>query len=737
MPTEAFGMPSAGLMIGQFSPAMIRPEGISREELLLHKYTRYIERYVSSDAEQYCDDISGLVEKATATLKEKAPQLLDITKMCSTIKKQADKCDKFAPQICEQMKKQSGCGEDVLTKCKSEMKKYLGQFADSGQAQSQCEQQWNFRARSCASNIPTGSCDRSQFVGDCIKNYMASCRGQPQPVQTQVVVVQTPTNCPPETTLAVSPNGDCRKFPNRCNVPADWKIVSACPTETVTPIPTSTPIRVCATVITPAVSPTGECKNFATPCDVPSDWKAVSACPAVTTPTATTTATSTTAPTQTSTPTATATQTQAATATPTPTATTAVTTTATPAPTPTTTVAIQTALRDPFLPFLNLLNPAAAQEGESRCSLQVADSECSRKWDDQSRYANCGQVRESCDKESFMKSCQEEVGKGREKYLNQIDAQCQDRYENEKLRIEMMCSEMEDRIEMCHEQSKLACDDLDEEYESCIALAPKKQEKLREAVQNIAREMCQFSKYKPKLVQERVEDLSPSATIPVAIAVKEKFSESQLSQLKKVIVSLGEPNQIGNLVIYKAKIRAENFNDLKKLSFVLDAQLDSITRSVEVGAQTDKEAKKSEFALDVPATIAALEAVKQSVSEDFQPLVSAQEGKIADSADSVTKIEEDISSRGLAYKLKWFLGMAADSEVKDSEKLSGEAKNLATSEESLRKIAEQISDLSTKAALLEQAKEIGKRRETMEKMSSDKKNNAAGLLGFLKVFGGG
>ncbi len=121
-PPEAFGMPSAGLMIGQFSPAMIRPEGISREELLLHKYTRYIERYVSSDAEQYCNDIPALVVKATATLEEKAPQLLDITRMCSTIKKQADKCKKFAPQICEQMKKQSGCDENMLEKCKTGMK---------------------------------------------------------------------------------------------------------------------------------------------------------------------------------------------------------------------------------------------------------------------------------------------------------------------------------------------------------------------------------------------------------------------------------------------------------------------------------------------------------------------------------------------------------------------------------------------------------------------------------------
>lgn len=706
LPTQAFGMPSGGMLIGQFSPAMIRPEGISMEDMLVRKYTRYIERYVSSDAEQYCNDIPALVDKATATLKEKAPQLLDITNMCSTVKKQAEKCKKFAPQICDQMKKQSGCGEDFLSKCKSEMKKYLGQFADSGQVQGQCEQKWNFRAQSC-SGISTGACDRSQFVGDCTKKYMNQCRGQEPPPQQQPPQQQPPQQQPPQ--------------------------------------------RVCAQVITPAVAPTGECKNFPTPCDVPGDWKVVNACPVATmipttatpgitaTPIATATAVETA--TETAAPTATATATATTTITATPIATEVPATNApTPEPTPTTTptTTAQTALRDRLLTFLNLLNPAAAQEGGA-CSLKDAEELCNGRWEAQSGNANCNRIQQSCDKDKFMQECKGVMTQGTEKMMAEMDAQCNARYEGQKLGIEMMCSEMEDRIDQCNEQSKLACDDLDEEYESCMALAPKKQEKLREAVQNIARDMCQFSKYKPKVLQESMSDISPSETVPVTIAVAGKLSTDQLAQLKKIATEIGEPNQIGKIVLYKVKMKAENFDGLSRLGFVLDAQLDSIRRAIESSDATAAAGTKtttSSLAPDVPATIAALEAVKQSVSEDFQPLVSAQEGKIADSADTVMKMEEDMGSRGLAYKLKWFLGMGAESEKADSEKLSSEAKNLATSEESLKKIAEQISDLSTKAALLEQASEIGKRREIMEKMSVDKKRNAAGILSFLKIVGG-
>ncbi len=494
---------------------------------------------------------------------------------------------------------------------------------------------------------------------------------------------------------------------------------------------TQTP-TVCIQVITPAISPEGYCKNFMTPCDVPSDWKRVNVCPTVTSTPAATTATATPVQTETvtATPTATATATITSTATEAPTATAIATATqaATPVPTPTST--IQTA------PLHDLLPVALAQE--ESCSLKDADASCSRNWDEKSRYMNCGQVQDSCDREKFMSECQKSINQGAEQMLKDIDGKCQARYENEKLRIEMMCSEMEDRIDMCNEQSKLACDDLDEEYESCIALAPKKQEKLKEAVRNIARDMCQFSQYKPKFVKENIGDISPSATIPVTIAVNNRLSDDQVSQLKKVILSLGEPNPIGKIVIYKAKMKAENFNDLKQLGFVLDAQLDAIQRSVDMSATTPSLASgvKSDIMPDVPTSIATLEAVKQSVSEDFQPLVSDTEGKIADSADSVKKVQDDINSKGLLYKLKWFLGMGAESERADSEKLSAEAKNLSTTEASLKKIAEQISDLSTKAALLEQANDIGKRKDALDKMSADKKKNAAGLLSFLKIVGG-
>ncbi len=269
-----------------------------------------------------------------------------------------------------------------------------------------------------------------------------------------------------------------------------------------------------------------------------------------------------------------------------------------------------------------------------------------------------------------------------------------------------------------------------------MELSPKRQKKLKEAVRNIACEMCEFEKYKPRLVQERVEDLSPSATIPVTIAVKGKLSESQLSQLKKLVISLGEPNLIGTLVIYKTKMKAESFDGLSKLTFVLDAQLDSLERAVETSG-IEAEPAEAGVASHVPSTIATLEAVKQAISEDFGPMVSVQEGKIADSADGVKKIQEDINARGIGYKLKWILGMASDREKKDSEELAGEVKNLATVEENMKKIAEQLSDISAKAALLEQAKEIGIRKAMLEKMSSDKKRSAAGILNLFGLLGGG
>lgn len=338
-----------------------------------------------------------------------------------------------------------------------------------------------------------------------------------------------------------------------------------------------------------------------------------------------------------------------------------------------------------------------------------------------------------------MSECQSSINQGTERMLKNIETQCQQRYESEKLKIEMMCFDMQDRLDTCNEQSKLACDDLDEEYTSCIALAPKKQEKLKEAVQNIARDMCQFSKYKPKLVNDNIGDISPSATVPVTMAVNSKLSDDQISQLKEVVLSIGEARPIGKIVIYKAKMKAENFEKLTKLSFVLDAQLDYIQRSVDMSATTmtvPADATKSDIVPDVSTSIATLEAVKGSVSEDFQPLVSDTEGKIADSADRVKKVQDEMNSRGFVYKFKWFLGMGAESEKADSEKLSAEAKGLATTGDSLKNIAEQISDLSTKAALLEQANDIGKRKDVLEKMSADKKKNAAGLLSFLKIVGG-
>ncbi len=79
-----------------------------------------------------------------------------------------------------------------------------------------------------------------------------------------------------------------KTFPNACKAcasSAEADVVvgytrGPCKPEIKIPEKPTEVIGGCAQVITPAVSPEGECKKFPTPCDVPEGWKKVEECPA-------------------------------------------------------------------------------------------------------------------------------------------------------------------------------------------------------------------------------------------------------------------------------------------------------------------------------------------------------------------------------------------------------------------------------------------------------------------------
>ncbi|MFA6048784.1 MAG: hypothetical protein WC792_02450 [Candidatus Micrarchaeia archaeon] len=287
------------------------------------------------------------------------------------------------------------------------------------------------------------------------------------------------------------------------------------------------------------------------------------------------------------------------------------------------------------------------------------------------------------------------------------------------------CKESNRGYEDCLNRTKQGCDFAQKQYDRCKEEAS--ESRVRELVKRVAEKECRFSQYRfgVQLEQKGVSDFSSNDVVPVVIAVSDGVSESDASAIRGMVESVQGYYTISGMRLYSARVRASRFGELKQLPFVQDVQIDNLARAVQ-GAQSPQQAQAG--APELPKAIAALEASKGLVPDELKPWLGVEQDRLLNVTDSLQQIGKTDSEKGAIYQFQWLLGMTAQREKDEAQKLGEQESKLNQSIASLEQLSERVDDVTVKAAMQEQVKELKARQENIRSMAREREKFSSGIL---------
>ncbi len=344
----------------------------------------------------------------------------------------------------------------------------------------------------------------------------------------------------------------------------------------------------------------------------------------------------------------------------------------------------------------------AALSGSTDCSKQLENFR-----------QMCKQITEKsdrmCSKDAFISDCKERYKKNfdKEQISKEMKQMCKQDAKRQAVMLGRACRQMEHDYKKCVGTVENACESAQEQATLCNNLMGR--DKVKEAVSEKAKELCKFSKY--RTIEKAKENASQ---MTVSIAVASDTTQESIDSLKQLATELTETYSDGEIKLYGGKASPQNYASIKKLDFVIDAKPAAFEKAEGTGIKT---------------AVAVLEANKEQLPEDFRVWVSNEENNLIDVND---KVDDLTKPKGFAYGFKKAFGLAKDQEIKEAGEIQGQSEKLDGTIKSLEDIASQTEDLSAKAAIQGQIKQLKEQKDSFEKMSEERKKNAAGLL---SIFG--
>lgn len=122
---------------------------------------------------------------------------------------------------------------------------------------------------------------------------------------------------------------------------------------------------------------------------------------------------------------------------------------------------------------------------------------------------------------------------------------------------------------------------------------------------------------------------------------------------------------------------------------------------------------------------------RDNAPDEFKSIIDSEADGFLELNDELETLEDKEDAKGVVYKLKKLLGLAAEEERKDAEAIKNSADRLGGTIENLQAVAEQLEEPTAKAAILEQVESLIERQKALDELAAKKENTARGLLSYI------
>jgi len=340
-----------------------------------------------------------------------------------------------------------------------------------------------------------------------------------------------------------------------------------------------------------------------------------------------------------------------------------------------------------------------------------------------------------CDKDRFIRECtierEEKITKEFE--TRNYERICELEMKRSIRHLERFCEEKGSGKEECLKHAERGCSVIEKTIEKCNQIAD--EGKFEEMIKRKVHEMCRFSDYKIRVQVKSLDDFDPSEILPVIVSTSDDITPEQEEILRRFGRVHGF-NSISGIRVYSMSVSAAKVHEIRALQFVDEVKLDHLARALE--AQQKKIGERPQMEQKIIKTISVLDAAESEVSDQYRDMVSAGKIGLVDVSDGIEELDESEKDKGAVYHLTKFIGLQAEREIEDAEKLAKQVEKLKATITLLSAIAEDIEDPIVKANLLNMIKDLETQVDEMTASIEAKKSGAGGLPGAIgSLFGGG
>ncbi len=290
--------------------------------------------------------------------------------------------------------------------------------------------------------------------------------------------------------------------------------------------------------------------------------------------------------------------------------------------------------------------------------------------------------------------------------------------------------QMKDRCEHFVEECAPRCDFAGDLVSRCDELVSDV-DKLVDKLLHLGKKSCRFKEYHVDVEEAENESISNAEVLPVLIVTVPNVTAEQESQQAALVESQEKILDGDNYDVYRARVRANGIEDLRKLEHIESVKVDHVTRAVEKRGFSRPGERGQIFHEE---HLAILEAIKAELDDTSDIIVTDKQEKLLKSLERMGEVESSEARKGFMYKLLRLLGAKAKDELAEADKIEESASDLEDVSQSLESLADSQESVETKGLLIEQANKIKSQLQDLRGLAEEKRDKARGLFSFL--FGG-
>lgn len=353
---------------------------------------------------------------------------------------------------------------------------------------------------------------------------------------------------------------------------------------------------------------------------------------------------------------------------------------------------------------------------------EQAKEECTREWN--YKTEDCKRMKENCDKNKFVEQCAKREKENVEFDLKNAERQCERDAKMQAKHRERDCLRMEADRQRCFDDGTRRCGMQEGLSGDCRNQLT--EDNFRNFIIKEAEKKCKFVPFMKE------KDFSKYDEMEIVLAVLDTVGDEEISKLESVVRDLHKKFEIEGKIIFAGMINPNQFKELKRFNFVVDAKLNAPESS-----DMSKERKESIISRLDPERVVEklLELRDTDVSSEYKYLIEDEASDILDVSDDLNELSQSEESKGLGYKIKLFLGFAKDMEENEVKQLEASMQRLETSIASLSKLAEQVPDDIAASILKAQVEELERQKADIDDLIKSKEKKAKGLLQLFGLFG--